>query len=53
MRIAALYDMSFLSALPDTLSFDVTGLGPTLFCHGSPRSDEDIIQKMARERTGA
>ena len=34
---------AWLAALPDTQSVDVDGLGPTLFCHGSPRSDEELI----------
>lgn len=35
--------LEFLTAHPETLSLDVDGLGPTLFCHGSPRSDRDRI----------
>lgn len=38
-------DRAFLSGLPTTLRLDVTGLGPVLFCHGSPRSDEEIITR--------
>jgi predicted phosphodiesterase len=33
----------FLGNLPESVSLDIDGLGPTLFCHGSPRSDEEII----------
>ena len=33
----------FLSSHAETLTIDVEGLGPTLFCHGSPRSDRDRI----------
>ncbi len=33
----------FLSSQPATLAIDVDGLGPTRFCHGSPRSDRDRI----------
>lgn len=33
----------FLAALPERAIFEIDGLGPTLFCHGSPRSDEEII----------
>ncbi|NUO64675.1 MAG: metallophosphoesterase family protein [Gemmatimonadaceae bacterium] len=33
----------FLAALPETLSLDVAGLGPVLFCHATPRSDEEIV----------
>lgn len=35
--------IEFLIGQPETLSLDVDGLGPTLFCHGSPRSDRDRI----------
>jgi predicted phosphodiesterase len=35
--------LAFLGGLPHPLSLDVDGLGPTLFCHGSPRSDEEIL----------
>jgi putative phosphoesterase len=33
----------FLMMQPTTLAIDLDGLGPTLFCHGSPRSDRDRI----------
>jgi predicted phosphodiesterase len=34
-----------------TVSLDIDGLGPTLFCHGSPRSDlEDITRATPEER---
>jgi putative phosphoesterase len=33
----------FLAGLPETKTFDVRGIGPVRFCHGSPRSDEEII----------
>jgi diadenosine tetraphosphatase ApaH/serine/threonine PP2A family protein phosphatase len=36
-------DLAFLGQLPHPLSLDVEGLGPVLFCHGSPRSDEEIL----------
>jgi predicted phosphodiesterase len=35
--------LSFLRALPHPLSLEVDGLGAVLFCHGSPRSDEEIL----------
>jgi predicted phosphodiesterase len=35
--------LAFLATLPHPLSRDVDGLGSVLFCHGSPRSDEEII----------
>lgn len=33
----------FLAGLPPTVVLDVDGLGATLFCHGSPRSDTERI----------
>jgi predicted phosphodiesterase len=33
----------FLRLQAESLALDVDGLGPTLFCHGSPRSDRDRI----------
>ena len=33
----------FLAALPDSIVFDVGTLGEVLFCHGTPRSDDEII----------
>jgi putative phosphoesterase len=35
--------MNFVRRWPHPLTLDVDGLGPVLFCHGSPRSDEEII----------
>lgn len=32
-----------ISRWPATLSLDVDGLGPTLFCHATPRSEEEIL----------
>lgn len=39
----------FLRGLPDTQRLDVDGLGPTLLCHGSPRSDEEMITAVTSE----
>jgi predicted phosphodiesterase len=36
-------EVEFVRSWPLLLHLDVDGLGPTLFCHGSPRSDEEII----------
>jgi len=33
----------FLSGLPETLTVDVEGLGAVLFCHATPRSDDEIF----------
>jgi predicted phosphodiesterase len=38
-----------LAALPETLTLEIDGLGPTLFCHGSPRSDEESITRVTSE----
>jgi predicted phosphodiesterase len=32
-----------LGSFAPVVAVDVTGLGPTLFCHGSPRSDTEIV----------
>ena len=40
----------FLAGLPETKSFDISGIGRTVFCHGSPRSDEEIITAATDER---
>ena len=39
----------FLDSFELTLHLDVDGLGPTLFCHGSPRSDEERITAITPE----
>lgn len=36
-------DLAFLASFEQTVSVDVEGLGPTCFCHGSPRSDEECV----------
>jgi putative phosphoesterase len=41
--------LAWLAALPDTQPVEVDGLGPVLFCHGSPRSDEEILTRISRE----
>lgn len=33
----------FLAGFADSVVLEVDGLGPALFCHGSPRSDTEII----------
>jgi predicted phosphodiesterase len=33
----------FLESLPLTVTLDVDGLGPTLFCHATPNDDEEIF----------
>jgi putative phosphoesterase len=39
----------FLAALPEQASFNVDGIGDVLFCHGSPRSDEEMITSATPE----
>jgi predicted phosphodiesterase len=36
-------ELAFLRDLPHPLALEVDGLGDVLFCHGSPRSDEEIL----------
>jgi putative phosphoesterase len=40
---------SVLMRLPETARIGVAGLGPVLFCHGSPRSDEEIVTRATPE----
>ena len=35
----------FIAGLPEQVELDVEGVGRVLFCHGSPRSDEEMILK--------
>ncbi|HWL65635.1 MAG TPA: metallophosphoesterase family protein, partial [Actinomycetota bacterium] len=39
----------FLAGLPETKTFDVMGIGLVRFCHGSPRSDEEIITAVTSD----
>jgi predicted phosphodiesterase len=36
-------DREWLRSWPQTVTVDVAGLGPTCFCHATPRSDDEII----------
>src|SRR4051794_27380101 len=38
-----------LLAAPQLLHLNVDGIGPALFCHGSPRDDEEIITRLSPE----
>src|SRR5262249_26501756 len=43
----------FLAAFEERGSVDIDGLGPTLFCHGSPRSDNECLTaETTAERIG-
>jgi predicted phosphodiesterase len=35
--------VALLDALPHPVTFDVDGFGPVLFCHGTPRDDNEIV----------
>jgi predicted phosphodiesterase len=39
----------FLATFAPTVELEIDGLGPTLFCHGSPRSDEEMITTLTPE----
>jgi predicted phosphodiesterase len=38
-------DRDYLAAFEPTVTVDVDGIGPVLFCHGSPRGDEEMITR--------
>lgn len=40
----------FLADFRPTVVLDVDGLGPTVFCHGSPRSDTEIITTATSDK---
>jgi predicted phosphodiesterase len=35
--------LGFVAAIPFSIVIDITGLGPVRFCHGSPRSDTELV----------
>jgi predicted phosphodiesterase len=35
--------LEFVAAVPFSIVVEVTGLGPVRFCHGSPRSDTELV----------
>jgi predicted phosphodiesterase len=41
--------LDWMGALPPLASVDVDGLGDVLFCHASPRSDEEIMTPLSPE----
>ena len=43
---AAIEEFPEVAGWPDTVTLDVDGLGPVLFCHGSPRSDTEMITAL-------
>ena len=40
------HELEALQAWPTTVEVDVDGLGPVAFCHGSPRSDDEILTSI-------
>ena len=42
-------ELEMLRAWPTTLPLDVDGLGRVVFCHGSPRSDNEILTRLTPE----
>ena len=42
-------DVDFLAAFEDTVPAEVDGLGAVLICHGSPRSDEEMVTQRTPE----
>jgi predicted phosphodiesterase len=46
-------ERDFLAGFEPTVTLDVDGLGPVLFCHGSPRSDMELLTVATpRSRVG-
>jgi predicted phosphodiesterase len=41
--------LDWMGALPPLASVEVDGLGDVLFCHGSPRTDEEIVTPLSPE----
>jgi predicted phosphodiesterase len=39
-------EADFLESLPLAVTLDVDGLGPTCFCHATPRDDEEIFTEL-------
>ena len=35
--------LEFVAAIPFSIVIEITGLGPVRFCHGSPRSDTEVV----------
>ena len=43
----------YIAGLPEQVELEVEGLGRVLFCHGSPRSDEEMILRTTPGRVAA
>lgn len=42
-------DLAFVETFEHCVSVDIEALGPTRFCHGSPRSDEELLTVQTPE----
>src|SRR5262245_65171629 len=42
-------ELALAGAWPETVTLEVDGLGPTLFCHGTPRSDLEAITAITSD----
>src|SRR5438093_1246762 len=40
-------EIAFLLDLPERVRLDVDGLGPTLFCHATPRNDVEVLTAIS------
>ncbi len=43
------HDIAFLESLPLTQRLEVEGLGDVLFCHATPRNDEEIVTPLTSD----
>ncbi|MBW3593265.1 MAG: metallophosphatase family protein [Actinobacteria bacterium] len=48
-RVISDEQRGFLRDLPETITIEVAGLGRVLFCHGTPRSDSEIVTRLTPE----
>jgi putative phosphoesterase len=45
--------LAFVATIPFSIIIEITGLGPVRFCHGSPRSDTEVVTpRTPAERFG-
>ena len=45
--------VALLAGLPHPVVIDVDGFGPVLFCHGTPRDDEEVVLVDTRQERWA
>jgi predicted phosphodiesterase len=46
-------EADLIASLPLTVTLDVDGLGPTCFCHATPRDDEEVFTERDADRVVA